>query len=291
MTDAAPDPRTTPARADLAARHLADHVTAQAYADGETRRVTAPQTNLLRRPDGGLDTQLLFGEDFTVYDVSDGWAWGQSALDGYVGYVREADLDTPTSEPTPRPTHRVATLGTQIYAEPELKRLPLFDLPFGARLSVLEETETHARIGPEAWVPRPQIAPLTAPAPDFIAVARMFLGVPYVWGGRSSRGLDCSGLLQLALQAAGQPCPRDSDMQADALGQTLTPNTGPKRGDLIFWRGHVGMLSAPDTLLHANAHHMAVAEEPLDGAIARIGRAEFGAVTRRARLDLPEHSQ
>lgn len=282
----APDPRLTPARADLAASHLQGEITAPRYVEGATRVVRAPSTELLRAPDGGLDTELLFGEAFTVYDTQEGWAWGQAALDGYVGYVRAADL----AEPEGAATHRVTTLGAHLYPAAELKTRPVGRLLFGARLTVHETTQSHARVSDDAWVALPQIAPLCAIAPDFVTVAEQFLGVPYLWGGRSSRGLDCSGLVQLSLQAAGQPCPRDSDMQASGLGSDLAPGTPLKRGDLVFWRGHVGIMADGETLLHANAHHMAVAREPFAQACARIAKAEFGEVTRLARLDAPRGS-
>lgn len=275
------NPRVTPVREDLAAAHLRSQVDAPRYAEGYTRQVAAPCTPLLRQPDGALDTELLFGEAFTIYDVTQGWAWGQAALDGYVGYVRASDL----AELGAGATHSVSTLGAQTYPAPELKRVPTGSLPFGARVAVAETTDTHARIGPDTWVALPQIRSLDTPASDFVTVAEMFVGVPYIWGGRTSRGLDCSGLVQLTRQAGGHPCPRDSDMQAADLGKELGPDAPLRRGDLIFWRGHVGIMTDAATLLHANAHHMAVAKEPFADACARVARAEFGNVTRRARLD------
>jgi len=277
------DPRLTPARPDLAAAFLRGEIDAPRYAEPRPHRVAADQAGLFRRPDGtGLDTQLLHGEPFEVYDIADGWAWGQAPLDGYVGYVRADALAAAT---VPAPTHRVATLGAQVYARPELKIPPLSTLPFGARIPVAEMVAGYARIGPDAWMPAPCLCPLDRPEPDWVAVAERFRGVPYVWGGRSSVGLDCSALVQLARQAAGHACPRDSDMQAAGLGRTLPDDAPARRGDLIFWKGHVGLMIDGKTLLHANAHHMAVTAEPLSGAIARIARNEFGRPTRRARLD------
>ncbi|MEM6622881.1 MAG: NlpC/P60 family protein [Pseudomonadota bacterium] len=275
------DKRLTPARDDIAADHLEGILPAPRYVAGMKHRVSAGRTELLRQPGGGLDTELLHGEDFVVYDVADGWAWGQAALDSYVGYVDVRDLVARGEDPT----HRVATLGAQVYRAPELKTLPSGRFPFGARLYVADTTDTHAQIGPASWVPLRQLAPLALPAPDWVAVAETFLGVPYVWGGRSSEGLDCSALVQLSLQAAGQTCPRDSDLQANTLGNDLAEDTRLQRGDLIFWQGHVGIMRDADTLLHANAFHMSVIAEPLDQAIERIGANEFGAVVRRARLD------
>ncbi len=275
------DPRLTPVRSDVAAEHLRGLVEAPRYVPGAAHMVAAPRTPLLRAPDGGIDTELLHGEGFTVYDTASGWAWGQSALDGYVGYVEIRDL----MAPGPEPTHRVVTLSAQTYERPELKLAPMGRLPFGARVHVAGSTDSHAQVGPSEWVPLPQLSLLASAARDWVSLAEMFLGVPYVWGGRSSDGVDCSGLVQLTLQAANRSCPRDSGQQHAALGRTLDTGEPLQRGDLIFWKGHVGIMRDPLMLLHANAHHMAVATEPLAQAVRRIEAKEFGKVVRRARLD------
>ena len=179
----------------------------------------------------------------------------------------------------------VRTLGGQLYPAPELKAAPAGTLPFGARVVVEDERDGYCRLDGDLWMPAPQLRPIDEPEPDWVAVAERFIGVPYVWGGRSSSGIDCSALIQLALQAAGAECPRDSDMQEQALGSTLADDETLKRGDLIFWRGHAGIMADHETLLHANAHHMAVATEPLGPAVSRIMAAGDGAVTRRVRLD------
>ena len=279
-----PDPRITPARADLAAEKLRETVDAPRYAAPRPSILKFDRMALRARPDGdaAFDTVLLHGEPFDAYDVTDGWAWGQSGLDGYVGYLPAAALSAPPDRPA---THAVDTLTAHYYREPKLKLPPAGVLPFGARIVVDGTRDGYAQLQDHAWVPLQQLRALDSPAPDWVAVAERFLGVPYVWGGRSSFGIDCSGLVQLALQAAGRDCPRDSDMQQAALGETLSEDAPLRRGDLIFWRGHVGILRDGATLLHANAHHMAVASEPLAGAIARIAKAEFGQITRRARLD------
>ncbi|MEM6661731.1 MAG: NlpC/P60 family protein, partial [Pseudomonadota bacterium] len=228
------------------------------------------------------DTVLLHGEPFDVYENADaGWAWGQSGLDGYVGYVPTSAL---TPLPERAPTHRVVTLGAQLYAAAALKSPPAGRLPFGARVAVSDVGGDFSRTGNGLWVPNPQIRPLDLPQKSWVAVAETFEGVPYVWGGRSSDGLDCSALVQLALQSAGIDCPRDSDMQAKDLGTALATDAALKRGDLIFWKGHVGIMLTAKTLLHANAHHMAVATEPLQRAVTRIEAAGGGTITRRARL-------
>ncbi|MEO1492395.1 MAG: C40 family peptidase [Pseudomonadota bacterium] len=278
------DRRLTPARDDLAAEALRGQIDAPRYAAATPAAVTMPVAPLHPRPDAATvqDTELVFGETVDVYDRSGGWAWVQAAGDGYVGYVAE---DALADGAPPQVTDRVISLGASTYARPALKSPPTGRLPFGAQVTVAEEQDGYARIGRDLWVPRPQIRAIATPAADWVAVAEMFVGVPYVWGGRSSWGLDCSALIQLSRQAAGHTCPRDSDMQQAGLGETLVPDDAPGRGDLIFWRGHVGVMLDQTRLLHANAHHMAVAIEPLDEAAPRIAAAGDGEITRRARLD------
>lgn len=277
------DPRLTPARADLADEALRGLIDAPRFAAPADHKVVRGRVGLHRRPDAAtpFDTVLLFGETFRVLDRSNGWAWGQAALDGYVGYVRNDALAPVQSA---RPTHAVRSMACQLYREPRLKQPPIGILPFAARVCVSGERDGYARVDGNLWVPAPLLRPLDRPQSNWVAVAERFEGVPYVWGGRSSSGIDCSGLVQLSLQAAGHDCPRDSDMQEAALGQTLDDDASLARGDLIFWRGHVGIMTDADTLLHANAHHMATAREPLADAIERIAAAEFGQVTRRARI-------
>lgn len=279
------DPRTTLARPDLAAQDLKGTVQAERYVEGHTFRVSSDRTALRRKPDQtlSLDTVLLHGERFKALEINDGWAWGQSELDGYVGYVAKAHL---VSADGYTPTHRVRTRTAQIYGTPKLKVAPIHVLPFGAQVQVQETRDGYAAIAQNQWLPVPQLSPIDEPAPDWVDVAETFLDAPYVWGGRSSLGLDCSALVQLSLQAAGQTCPRDSDMQEAQLGETLADDAPAKRGDLVFWKGHVGLMLTKTKLLHANAHHMCVAAEPLSAAVKRIDAAGDGPVTRRARLDV-----
>ncbi len=263
------DPRLTAARADLAAAHLKGVVDAPAYADGAAMVGAAGKTWIRRRPapDAPVETELLFGETFTVYDVKDGVAWGQAALDGYVGYVALADL-VPAGVPA---TQRVTASSTFVYAKPDLKSPVLRTLPLHARVTA--GAGDYAEIAGGGFVYARHLAPLRAAADDFVAVAERFIGVPYLWGGRTPLGFDCSGLVQAALALAGVAAPRDTDMQQAALGAAvaITPDLqGLKRGDLVFWKGHVGIMRDAVRLLHANAHHMTVASEPLAKAAHRI---------------------
>jgi cell wall-associated NlpC family hydrolase len=272
--------RLLPARPDLAAAHLHGQVAAARYVGGEPRQVTAAVLDLTSSPEpgAGLATQLLHGERFTVYETrDDGLVWGQSARDGYVGYVQASGLGAPGPA-----GQRVTALWAQLYPRPEVKARTVAELPFLAEVAVDAEERGFSRVVGGGWVASQHLAPVAGDAAD---QAARFLGVPYLWGGRSARGIDCSGLVQLALAAVGIEAPRDSDMQEALLGVDLEPEAPPRRGDLVFWKGHVGMLRDPETLIHANGHHMAVAIEPFAAAAARIEAAGGGPVTARRRVE------
>lgn len=285
------DPRITPARGDIAAAELEGRVAAERYVAASDTVVCVPVAPVSARPDGsaGLTSQLLYGERVRVYEVEGQWAWGQAVLDDYVGYVPRACLDDPAG--LPEPTYRVAATSAHVYATPSFKGRPAAALPYGARLPLGDEVVwgdggqvAFRSLATGGFVACGHVAPLDEPASDWVAEAERFLGVPYLWGGRSSTGIDCSGLLQTALQAAGLDCPRDSDQQAAAVGETLPDDAALRRGDIVFWEGHCGIMTAARTLLHANIHHMTVAKEPLAGARRRIARKGGGDITRKARL-------
>ena len=270
--------RLTPARPDLAADHLRGQVEAGSFVRGRPLRVTASLLDMAGSPAPGATrtTQLLHGEAFVVYESrSDGLAWGQAELDGYVGYVRADGLG-----PTQGPGQRITALWSHVYAEPRARARVEAELPFLATVPVKGSTGDFFRLRDGGFVPRPHLAPVSG---DHAAQAERFLGVPYLWGGRSLRGIDCSALVQLALLASGIPAPRDSDMQAAQVGTPLPAGTAARRGDLWFWKGHVAIVAGPDTLIHANAHHMAVAVEPLRDVVARIAASGGGPVTVRRR--------
>jgi cell wall-associated NlpC family hydrolase len=265
------DPRLNPYRADLAASHLRGQVEAKYFVDGEPYDVVEPVADLRRAPshEAPLDTQVLMGERVTVYETTEeGWAWGQLASDDYVGWL-SANALMPAGA---APTHKVSALRTLAFAAPDIKLPPLAGLPLGARVAIVRQNERFAVTATGWHIPQAHLVPLDTNEPDFVAVAEKFLGAPYLWGGKTALGLDCSGLLQVALQAAGLACPRDSDMQESALGKPVTL-AELKRGDLVFWPGHVAIARDRDTLIHANAFHMAVAIEPAAAAIARIKAA------------------
>jgi len=274
------DPRITPARPDLAAKHLEGRVSAARFVDGEEREVIDAQAPVREAPspDAPLMTEALMGERVTVYEFNEeGWAWGQLAEDGYVGWLPASALLAPRGAPS----HKVTALRTLAFPGPSIKLPPTAMPPLGARLAVVRELQPFA-VSQIGFLPTAHVAPLGMNETDFVAVAERFLGTPYLWGGKTNYGLDCSGLVQVSLNACGVACPRDSDMQERARG-TATEAKSLRRGDLIFWKGHVAIVRDKDTLLHANAFHMAVAVEPIAGAVARISAAG-GEITSVKRL-------
>jgi cell wall-associated NlpC family hydrolase len=263
-------------------------VDAQRFVDGKAYEIAAALAPLRDKPspDAGLQTEALKGERITVYDIGqggkDGWAWGQLAGDGYVGYLPAGALGAPG----PPPTHKVTALRTFVFPGPSIKLPPREMLSLGCRLTIARTDDMFAITATGGHVPLVHVAPAETMESDFVAVAERFLRTPYLWGGKSSLGIDCSGLVQLALGACGIACPRDTDMQEKALGSALALPPDPaqlRRGDLMFWKGHVAIVRDEATFVHANGHAMAVTVEPIAPAIDRI-RAEIGEVTSVRRL-------
>ena len=276
MSEATLDPRLHPYRPAIAARHLQGRVEAERFVDGDAHVVTEPVTDIMSSAMGEARTsQALHGERFTVYDRHDGWAWGQLETDGYVGWVSVRALAAWEGREA---THKVSALLTR-GTDHSIKVPGFGPLPMGARLRVSAPSiQVGGSSVPFAQsdagaVPSSHITPLGQADADWVAVAQRFCGLPYVWGGRSPLGLDCSALVQLALDQAGIACPRDSDMQENGLGAVVDGTHGLKRGDLVFWPGHVGIMVDETSMVHANAYAMATAIEPLADVEARIGQA------------------
>jgi cell wall-associated NlpC family hydrolase len=278
------DPRLTPARPDLAAKYLEGKVNAARFVEGEEFEVSDVIAPLREGPstDAMLATQALRGERVTIYDHNDeGFAWGQLNSDGYVGWLPERTL----ARPGAKPTHRVTAIRTFAFPGPSIKLPPAETLVMGALVTVTREDGAFAVTREGRYLPRRHVGAIDHHEDDFVAVAERFVGTPYLWGGKSSLGIDCSGLVQVSLNAAGTGCPRDSDMQQDGLGRLLglAESSRLQRGDLLFWKGHVAIARDADHIVHANAHHMATVIENTRDAIARI-KAAGSEVTAIKRL-------
>ena len=269
------DRRLTPANERVAALYLAGKVVAERYLEGWPMMVDAPVADLCTAPQDARDRQLLMGAEVTVFEDREGWSFVQAA-DGYVGYVASDYLAQVVA-----PTHFVATFATHAYALEDFKSRNQFSLPFGARVTVVDERRKFFETN-RGFVPKTHLRALDRPFTDPATVAQLHFGVPYLWGGNSTRGIDCSGLIAASLSACGLACPADSDLQRNGVGFDID---GPlMRGDLIFWQGHVGMMVDGETMIHANAHNMATVYEPLERAILRIDVQGDGPVQARKRI-------
>jgi cell wall-associated NlpC family hydrolase len=277
------DPRLTPARPDLAAKYLEGRIEAKRFVTGEAFEISDSIAPLRGAPssEAMLLTQALMGERVTIYDRNgEGFAWGQLNSDGYVGWLPDRAL----AKPAAAPTHKITALRTFAFPGSSIKLPPVDTLVMGAAVTVIRDDGVFAVTRGGWYLPRRHVGPIDRHADDFVAVAEQFAGTPYLWGGKSSLGIDCSGLVQVSLNAAGMGCPRDSDMQQDGLGRALDAAESRKlrRGDLMFWNGHVAIARDADTIVHANAHHMATTIENTREAIARIKAAgsEITAIKR-----------
>ncbi len=274
------DPRLTASNGRVALEVLRGQVQADRFVAGELRQVGQPVAPLWKDRSGfARQRELIFGERFTVLEEIDGRAFGQSEKDGQVGYLDAGALCRPTTA-----THMVSARSTHLYRDGDLKAPAMMALSFGSRLRIVGFAGRFARTDTGEFVPEQHISLLSETASDPVTVAELFLGVPYLWGGNSIWGLDCSGLVQVALNGCGVECPGDSDLQEAALGSAVAIEASVRRGDLFFWKGHVAMAVDAERLIHANANDMAVACEPIKDAVNRIAAQGEGPVTSRKRL-------
>ncbi|MFY9641694.1 MAG: NlpC/P60 family protein [Rhodomicrobium sp.] len=268
------DPRLNAFREDLAAASLQDRVRAPRYSEGELRQIAAPSAPVRSAPrfDAPLLTEALSGELLTAYEFREGWAWVQLHGDGYVGYM-PVDCISGVAEEN---THRVSARLTYLYPAPDVKRPPVTKLSFSCTILPIGKLEGRfVELSRGGFIFVDHIVGIRERARDFVRVAERFVGVPYLWGGKTALGIDCSGLVQIALQAAGVPCLRDTDMQMASAGEPIDPGNleAIQRGDLLFWKGHVAIAQSADWMVHASGYHMEVVVEPVRRAIERTAES------------------
>lgn len=280
------DLRVTLARAELAPVECEGVTRSIAYSKIRRTRVSAIAASLKTAParDAEQASQLIFGEGFDVLREEGAFAWGQAWRDGYVGWVETSALCATFDEPS----HWVRVPRTVVLTDAKVRAPSKGALGMNAMGFVVRQSGAFSEIAGLGWVATTHLAPIGMCFAPRTTLAVMFVGAPYVWGGRDGGGLDCSALVQHSLHAEGLACPRDSDQQA-AMGFEVAADR-LEAGDLVAWRGHIGMMLDAEQLIHANAFHMAVAVEPLAAAVARIEASGGGAPTTYRRLWTPLRS-
>lgn len=268
------DARLNAFRPDLADSRLAGQVKAKAFVDGVRQRIAEPVVDMRTEPrvDSGIATQLLCGQDVLVFERREGFAWVQALDDGYVGYIKDVALESADGTLT----HQVTAPRTFVYPAADLRSPPVAALSLGSRLAIVGRAQTrgtdYALLKNGGAVIRAHITEMKRKADDYVSVAESLLRTPYLWGGASAFGIDCSGLVQSSMRMAGKAVLRDSDMQAATIGKQLKAKDDLRRGDLVFWKGHVAIMTDSENIIHANGASMDVRLEPLREAVARISR-------------------
>ena len=276
------DRRLRAANAHVAAVALQGQVTAPRYVKGTPQQVKVPVADLCAAPEGARDRQLLLGERVQVFDTRGGWSFVRAQKDGYVGYLIADQLGAVHTA-----THWVSAAATHLYPQADFKVKQTARLSLGVSVAVATQVGRFSQT-PFGWIPTVHLSPVSSRPADPVAVAEQLLGTPYLWGGNSRDGIDCSGLVQLACWICGFDCPADSDLQAASLGVEMDSGSEMRRGDLLFWRGHVAFVVDRHRVLHANARHMATVYEPFETAVGRIAAQGDGAITLRRRLTKPD---
>lgn len=270
------DKRLHAVRPDLADERLRGKVASAQFVAGRSAWIVSPVVDVLQEPspDAGLSTQLQLGEEVKVFEEAGGWAWVQGTFDGYVGYIDAACI----GDAAVGATHTVRVPRTFIYSAPDLKLARRASLSMGALVKIVGFTEArgtrYAITSAQEAIIADHVTLLEAHEVDFVSVAETLTSTPYLWGGSTAFGIDCSGLVQLSMRMTGRQVLRDTDMQVETVGEPVAPGakmSSLRRGDLVFWRGHVAIMTDSETIIHANGHTMMVNTERLTDAISRIG--------------------
>lgn len=274
------DPRETFANERVAHSSLKGLVDTPLLTDGALMQVCVPVIGITASPNSvRLERQALFGEQVTVLEIVEGIAFGRCETNGYVGYLSAAGLVEWHA-----PSHRLGVRASFAFQAPDIKSPDPVALSFGSQVAVVGAENGFSKTRDGLFLPEAHLLPIGEAFSDPVATARLFLGTPYLWGGNSAFGIDCSGLVQAAFQAAGVASPGDSDQQSRMEGVNLSEHDPLLPGDLLFWKGHVALVSENARIIHANGFHMMVVEEDLEPALSRIAQ-EAGPITCRLRVN------
>ena len=272
------DPRLTPANETVACSTLKGKIKHSNFVEAKNYQVNVPFVDLLGSPDGKRNRQLIYGSKVKYFSAAKGWAFIQNTYDNYVGYVPESTIASETQK-----THIVTAPLAHVFMEPNIKSKNIEILPLAARVSgeMIENGFLETELG---WISVSQLKRKTELSKDPVEVSKLLQNAPYLWGGNTTLGIDCSGLIQISLLLCGIDCPGDSDQQMNTLGQNIDIGSPRKKGDILFWKGHVAWALNERQILHANAYHMATVIEEANEAIERIKKQDNNSVIAHKRL-------